>query len=77
MAGSRTSGKYESLGMRDQHNEASQPYDEISHEIDNNFLSIRVLKDIGQIQAVHGNGNRLGTAPSNSIRVNCADASGT
>lgn len=52
------------------------PYEEISHEIDNNFLSIKVLKDIGQIEGVHGNGNRAGTTPSNSVRVNCTDASG-
>lgn len=46
------------------------PYEEISHEIDNNFLSLKVPKDIGQIEAVQGK------TPSNSVRVNCADTSG-
>ncbi|XP_033211678.1 uncharacterized protein LOC117169416 [Belonocnema kinseyi] len=61
MAGSRTSGR---------------AYDEISHEIEQNFLSIRVPRDIREIQAV-GNGNGFGTGSSNSVRVNCADVSGS
>ncbi|XP_051166059.1 uncharacterized protein LOC127284588 [Leptopilina boulardi] len=44
-----------------------KPYEEISHEIDNNFMSIKVPKNIGQIEAVQES-----TTPLNSIRVNCA-----
>ncbi|XP_011053048.1 PREDICTED: uncharacterized protein LOC105145292, partial [Acromyrmex echinatior] len=50
---------------------AQSPYDEVSHEIDNNVLTFKLLKDRHRVQAVDG---QIDDEPI--IDVNCSDKYG-
>ncbi|CAD1472225.1 unnamed protein product [Heterotrigona itama] len=51
---------------------AESPYDEVSHEIDNNFISVKVPRNRGKFEpeSIHQQEDRL------SFDFNCADAQG-
>jgi len=49
---------------------AQSPYDEVSHEIDNNILTIKLSKDKHRVQAVNGQ------IAKPIIDVNCFDKYG-
>lgn len=51
---------------------AQPPYDEISHEIGNNIMSIKVAKNVGHIQGLEGQGHERGP----QFDVSCLDSSG-
>lgn len=51
--------------------DAQSPYDEISHEIDSNFITVKLLKDKHQIQTEDGQ-----AAEPRIADINCVDKYG-
>lgn len=57
------------------HPDAAPPYDEVTHEIDNNFLSVRIPKTAREFEPEQGHEGHEGQN-NLSFDFNCTDAQG-